>query len=82
MTIRIFPFTFKHNKSMTIFITLPQAGRTQTNNAQLYLGEPCSVHNQLAYAMNNAEPLCAGVWRFGAQLFSQQVVSQKIKIKY
>ena len=34
---------------------------TQTNNAQLYLAEPNTVHNQIAYAMNNAEPLCASV---------------------
>ena len=47
-----------------------KARRTQTNNAQLYLAEPYSFHNQLTYAMNNAEPLCAGIWRLGAQLFS------------
>ena len=43
---------------------------TQTNNAQLYLAEPNTVHNQIAYAMNNAEPLCASVWQLEAQLFS------------
>ena len=48
---------------------IPKARRTQTNNAQLYLAEPYSVHNQIAYAMNNAEPLCAGVWAFGLRCF-------------
>ena len=74
MTIRIFPFTFQHNKSMTIFITFLQAGRTQTNNAQLYLGEPYSVHNQMAYAMNNAEPLCLAIW--GSAVFSTGCVTK------
>ena len=57
-------------KRFTCNLPHSEVGRTQTKNAQLYLAEPYSVHYQVASAMNNAEPLCAGVWRLVAQLFS------------
>ena len=58
-----------------------EARRTQTNNAQLYLAEPYSNKDQVAYAMNNAEPLCAGVWRLGAQLFSIISISRLVHMR-
>ena len=51
-----------HTHTQTDTKTETKARRTQTNNAQLYLAELYTVHNQIAYATNNAEPLCAGVW--------------------
>ena len=61
-----------YNIDTTFTFTKPKtkARRTQTNDARLYLAEPYSNKDQVAYAMNNAEPLCAGVWRLEAQLFS------------
>ena len=58
-----------------------KARRTQTNNAQLYLAEPYSNKDQVAYGMNNAEPLCAGVWRLGPQLFSIILISRLVHMR-
>ena len=62
-------------------LSVPKARRTQTDNAQLYLAEPYFNKDQVAYAMNNAEPLCAGVWGLGAQLFSIILISRLLHMR-
>ena len=69
-------------KSLTVSVlTDSKARRTQTNNAQLYLAEPYSNNDQVVYAMNNAEPLCAGVWGLGARLFSIILISRLVHMR-
>ena len=70
-----------HSNQLDSRNTGPKARRTQTNNAQLYLAEPYSVHNQVAYAMNKAEPLCADVRRLWAQLFSIISISRLVHMR-
>ena len=72
-----------YNVDTTFTFTKPKnkARRTQTNDARLYLAEPYSNKDQVVYAMNNAEPLCAGVWQLEAQMFSIIFISRLVHMR-
>ena len=53
-----------------MYVHYSYARRTQTIMLRCILAEPYSVHNQIAYAMNDAELLCAGVWQLGTFFYN------------
>ena len=58
-----------------------KARHIQTDNSQLYFAEPYTKKDKVASAMNNAEPLCAGVCRLVNQLFSTILLSRHVHMR-